>query len=329
MKIAIDVMGGDHAPESVLKGILELSSSEKGEIILVGDEKEIKSFLSPRTEEQFEIVHTSEFVQMNEEPTVALKNKSQASILLCNELVKTGRAQAVISAGHTGAAMAASYLRLGKLPGIYRPALASVLPSRQGLVILLDVGANVDCKSRYLFQFAVMGYSYAKYVLGQENPKVGLLNIGSEENKGNHLTLQTYKLLKKSNLNFIGNVEGKDILSGKADVVVCDGFIGNIILKFAEGTAEILISLLKEILTQNVFSKIGTFFLSRGFRDFKKRVDYAEYGGVPLLGINGVSIIAHGHSSPRAIKNAIKVAREFINHQLNQHITEEIRKNAI
>ncbi|MFH1613274.1 MAG: phosphate acyltransferase PlsX [bacterium] len=325
MKIAIDVMGGDYAPSSVLNGILQLDSSFKDKVILVGDEVKIKDILGNKST-SFEIIDTKEFIDMHESPTISLRNKKQSSIIICNQLVKNGKADAVISAGNTGTCMASSYLELGVLPGIHRPVLASILPTNKNNVILLDVGANVDTKSRHLFQFAIMGYVYAKYVLGKKEPKIGLLNIGEEPNKGNNLSILTYNLLKNSQLPFIGNIEGRDILKGKVDIIVCDGFIGNIILKFTEGVVEVLSSLFKETISKGFLSKLGFLLLSKNLRNLKKKLDYSEYGGVPLLGVNGVSIISHGSSSPKAIKNAIMVAEKFVNYKINQHITEEIKK---
>lgn len=325
MKIAVDVMGGDYAPDFVLQGVLQLDSSFEDKLILVGDEDKIKNILGNKSS-SFKIIDTKEFIDMHESPTTSLRNKKQSSIVICNQLVKKGEADAVISAGNTGTCMASSYLELGVLPGIHRPVLASLLPTNKGNVILLDVGANVDVKSRHLFQFAIMGYVYAKYVLGKKDPKIGLLNIGEESNKGNNLVLHTYNLLQKSSLPFVGNIEGRDILKGKVDIIVCDGFIGNIILKFTEGIVEVLTSLFKETISKGFLSKIGLLFLSKNLRSFKKKLDYSEYGGVPLLGVNGISIISHGSSSPKAIKNAIKVAEEFVNHKINQHIIEEIKK---
>jgi glycerol-3-phosphate acyltransferase PlsX len=246
---------------------------------------------------------------------------------VANDLVKAGEAVAVISAGHTGAAMATSLFVLGTVEGVERPAIATMMPTTQGACVVLDVGANVDCKPSHLLQFAIMGEVFAKYLLKNPNPRVGLLSIGEEATKGNELTKEAFKLLTETNLNFIGNVEGRDIMIGKADVIVCDGFIGNVVLKTSEAVAEAVGSLLRENIGDNLMRKTGYMLMRPAFRALKRKLDYAEYGGAPLLGVNGISIISHGRSSDHAIKNAIRVATEFAKSDVNRHIHDDIVQN--
>jgi glycerol-3-phosphate acyltransferase PlsX len=246
---------------------------------------------------------------------------------VANELVRSGEAVAVFSAGHTGAAMATSLFVLGPIEGVERPAIATFMPTIKGTSIILDVGANVDCKPSHLLQFAIMGEVYAKYLLKNPNPCIGLLSIGEEATKGNELTKEAFKLLAETSLNFIGNVEGRDVMSGRADVVVCDGFIGNVVLKVSEAVAESIDLILRENVGDNLIRKLGYFMMRPAFRALKRRVDYAEYGGAPLIGINGISIISHGRSTDRAIKNAIRVASELAKSEVNKHIHEDIEKN--
>jgi glycerol-3-phosphate acyltransferase PlsX len=246
---------------------------------------------------------------------------------VANELVKSGEASAVFSAGHTGAAMSTSLFVLGRVEGVERPAIATFMPTVKGTSIVLDVGANVDCKPNHLLQFAIMGEVYAKYLLKNPNPRVGLLSIGEEETKGNELTKEAFKLLTETSLNFIGNVEGRDVMSGKADVVVCDGFIGNVVLKVSEAVAEAVGLFLKDGIEKSLWSKLGYLLMRPAFRSLKQKVDYAEYGGAPLVGINGISIISHGRSSGLAVRNAIRVAADLAASEVNKHIREDIEKN--
>lgn len=332
MKIALDAMGGDRAPGVIVAGAIQALREYKDlEVILVGDEKRVKRELAKyRTKGlPLSIIHASQVVEMDELPTTALRKKKDSSIMVAARLVKEKRAQAIVSAGNTGAAMVATKVVLGTLKGIERPAIATLIPHIQGVSILTDVGANVDCKPGHLLQFAIMGNAYAKKILGVERPKVGLLSVGKERIKGNELTRATYELLEKTSLNFIGNVEGRDIFNGSVDVIVCDGFIGNVALKTAESLAETIQGMLKREIKKNLLRKIGA-LLSRGaYRALKKRIDYSEYGGAPLLGINGVGIITHGGASALAIKNALRVAGEFINHKVNAHIVEAIKGEKI
>jgi phosphate acyltransferase len=266
-------------------------------------------------------------VDMHDSPATVFRRKKDSSIRVANELVKKGEASAVISAGHTGAAMSTSLFVLGRIEGVERPAIATFMPTIMGASILLDMGANVDCKPNHLLQFAVMGDVYARYLLKNPNPRVGLLSIGEEETKGNELTKEAFKLLSETSLNFIGNVEGRDVMSGKADVIVCDGFIGNVVLKVSEAVAEAIGTFLRKDIDESLISKLGYLLMRPAFNSLKRRVDYAEYGGAPLVGINGISIISHGRSSDRAIKNAIRVAAELATSEVNKRIRADIGKN--
>lgn len=330
MKIAVDAMGGDNAPHAVVAGAVHAAKEYGVGIILVGIEQvihaELKKYPHARSL-PIEVRNATEVVDMLDSPATVFRRKKDSSIRVANEIVKSGEAVAVISAGHSGAAMATSLFVLGKLEGIERPAIATFMPTVKGFCIILDVGANVDCKPNHLLQFAVMGEVYAKYLLKNPNPCVGLLSIGEEETKGNELTKEAFKLLSETSLNFIGNVEGRDLMSGKADVVVCDGFIGNVVLKVSESVAEAIGLMIRENIGDNILKKIGYLLMRPAFRALKRRIDYAEYGGAPLIGINGISIISHGRSSDRAIKNAIRVAAEIARSDVNRHIHDDIEKN--
>jgi len=310
VRIALDAMGGDFAPAETVKGaILATQQLPSVEVILVGQPEKISRELK---KVKLPIVPASEVIEMNEHPVQAVKNKKDASINVAFSLVKQGKADAVVSAGNTGALMAASLFKLGRFPGIERPAIATEFPLPSGKVLLLDMGANVDCKPKNLQQFAVMGNLYAKHTMHIENPKVGLLNIGEEKEKGNELTRESYPLLKELPINFIGNVESKELLQGKADVVVCDGFVGNLILKFGEGLGVSIFQMLKDELSRGIMNKIGLAFLLPALLRLRKKVTYDEYGGAPLLGINGTVFKAHGRSKARAIKNAIRETVEAV-----------------
>ncbi|HSQ78321.1 MAG TPA: phosphate acyltransferase PlsX [Nitrospirota bacterium] len=330
MKIAVDAMGGDNAPYAVVAGAVHAAREFGVGIILVGIEQsiqaELKKYPLARTL-PIEIQNATEVVDMLDSPATVFRRKKDSSIRVANELVKSGEAVAVFSAGHTGAAMATSLFVLGPIEGVERPAIATFMPTIKGTSIILDVGANVDCKPSHLLQFAIMGEVYAKYLLKNPNPRVGLLSIGEEATKGNELTKEAFKLLTETSLNFIGNVEGRDVMSGRADVVVCDGFIGNVVLKVSEAVAESIDLILRENVGDNLVRKLGYFMMRPAFRALKRRVDYAEYGGAPLIGINGISIISHGRSTDRAIKNAIRVASELAKSEVNKHIHEDIEKN--
>lgn len=330
MKIAVDAMGGDNAPHAVVAGAV-LAAQEFGVgIILVGIEQLVRRELDKHPGAAalpIEIRNAFEVVDMHDSPATVYRRKKDSSIRVANELVKNGEAAAVISAGHTGAAMSTSLFVLGRVEGVERPAIATIMPTRTGTSLILDMGANVDCKPNHLLQFAVMGDVYARNLLRNPNPRVGLLSIGEEETKGNELTKEAFKLISETSLNFIGNVEGRDVMSGKADVIVCDGFIGNIVLKVSESVAEAVGLFLKENIEKSTLSKIGYLLMRPAFNALRRRVDYAEYGGAPLVGINGVSIISHGRSSDRAIKNAIRVAAELAKSDVTRRLQQDIEKN--
>ncbi len=322
-RIAVDAMGGDYAPAEIVAGALRAAAELDVEVLLVGDSAQVQAQLaqpSPRVE----LVHAPEVVEMEEEPLSAIRRKPLASINVAMALVKQQQADAVVSAGHSGAAMAAGLLRLGRLPGIDRPAIGAFFPTMMAgkQVLILDVGANVDCRPKFLEQFAVMGSIYSEYVLGVEQPKVGLLNIGEEDCKGNDLALRTHELLRENaRLNFIGNAEGRDVLSGNFDVVVCDGFVGNILLKFAEAIGNVMLQILKEELPQGLHGMVGTALLKPNLQRIKQRIDHAEHGGGLLLGVEGVCIISHGSSQAPSIYNAVRLAKEAVDHQVLERIT--------
>ena len=328
MNIAIDAMGGDLAPKAVLEGVsLVLPELSKDvELVLYGDEAAIKSGLAELniTDARVKTIATSEVICCDEQPTLAIRRKKDSSMVRAIEAVAAGEADCVLSAGSTGALLTGGTLIIKRLKGVKRPALATVLPTMDGCMLLLDCGANTDCKSDYLVQFALMGSAYMKRVMGVENPRVGLLNNGTEEEKGNELTKETHQLLKSAPVNFAGNCEARDVLSGEFDVVVCDGFDGNVVLKGTEGTVSLMLGLLKKGLTSSFFTKIGALLCKPAFRMLKKKLDYTEYGGAPLLGVKGICIICHGSSSSRAIYNAIRVARDSVRHQINDMIIQTV-----
>jgi len=326
VKIAVDAMGGDYAPHEIVMGALE-AGRDGIEVILLGDSESILKELGNNKRDMIDIVHTTETIAMGEQPANAVRKKKDSSIVRAVQLVKEGKASAFVSAGSTGAVMAAALLGLGRIKGIDRPAIASVIPGKKGGTVLLDVGANVDCKPKNLQQFGIMGYIYADIILGIDNPRVGLLNVGEEESKGNELTLESFPLLKESGVNFIGNVEGRDIFNGMADVVVCDGFVGNVVLKAGEGLAMSLMRMMKDELTRSWLSKMGTVLTLPGLKEIRRRVDYAEYGGAPLLGVNGVVIVCHGSSTAFAVRNAIRVAAGAVSSGLVQAIRRNVESN--
>ena len=323
MKVALDAMGGDFAPEMTIAGAVEAVNEYDIEVILVGDRQQLTDSLSGKRypSHKISIVHTSEVVAMNESPAVALRKKKDSSIRVAIELVKSDLADAAVSAGNSGVAMATSLFILGKLPNVDRPAIATIMPSLTGFFVLIDAGANVDCKPENLMQFALMGNAYYKALFDVPDPKISLLSIGEEDTKGNELTKEAFKLLRNSGINFMGNMEGKDIFSGNADVIVCDGFIGNIVLKVSEGLAETIIKMLKREIINATTGKLGYLMIKPAIRNFRKRTDYSEYGGAPLLGINGTCIISHGRSSSKAIKNAIRVSAEMAKKKVHENIT--------
>lgn len=326
-RVALDAMGGDRGPVVNIEGAVAAARELGLSVLLVGNEEELSRSLRRHSTNGLGITicHAPETVGMNESPSAALRKKKHSSIRVGLELVKRGEADAFISAGNTGAVMATAMVTLGSLPGVERPAIALIVPTLRGQSILLDAGANADCKPRHLLQFAIMGDIYARQVMGKKSPTVGLLSIGEEESKGNELTREAFKELEEErSLNFTGNVEGREVFSGAADIIVCDGFTGNIALKISESAAEFFTVLLKEELEKGLVGKLGALLTRGAFRRFKKRVDYTEYGGAPLLGVGGMCIISHGRSTAKAIKNAIRVAAECVENGVIEHIRKGI-----
>jgi glycerol-3-phosphate acyltransferase PlsX len=329
-RIAIDAMGGDYAPAEIVAGALRAQAELGVEVLLVGDPQQIEAVMKQhKSSLQLEIVPSEGTIEMHEEPLSGLRRKPKASINVAMDLVKRGRADAVVSAGHSGAAMAAALLRLGRIPGIDRPAIGAVFPTviAGKPVLILDVGANVDCRPKFLEQFAVMGAVYSQYVLGIDHPKVGLLNIGEEPSKGNELALRTYQLLQDHpRISFVGNAEGRDVLSGQFDVIVCDGFVGNVLLKFAEAVGESVLQILREELPQGWRGRLGAALLKPNLRRIKQRIDHAEHGGGLLLGVAGICIISHGSSQAPSVFNAIRLAKEAVDHQVLDRIRSQYQK---
>jgi len=326
MTIAIDAMGGDFAPSHPVAGAVLAAREYGARLILVGRREAIESELGKHraSDLPIEIVHASEVVEMHDSPVNAFRRKKDSSIRVAATLVRDGRATGVVSAGNTGAVMTTVKMICGVLEGVERPALCAVVPNLKGPSVWLDVGANIDCKPEHLAQFAVMGHLYAREVLGVAQPRVGLLSIGEEDSKGNEVTREAFRILKEAPLNFIGNVEGRDIFNGKCDVIVCDGFIGNVSLKAVESAAEAIVHFMKEEISKSYLAKMGYVLARPALRNFRKKVDYAEYGGVPLLGVRAAAIICHGGSSVRAIKNAVRVTQEFVRNRVNDRIHDEI-----
>jgi glycerol-3-phosphate acyltransferase PlsX len=329
MSIAVDAMGGDSAPQSAVEGAVRAAVDDHASILLVGDRQRLEAELARCGEAagiagRITVVHAEEVVGMDEPAITPIRKKRRSSIRLCAELVKEGRAQAMVTAGNTGAAMIAAKMVIGTVPGVDRPALAAVFPSRKGYTVVLDVGANVDSKPEQMREFAVMGHFYAQEVVRTPSPRIGLLSIGEEEGKGTDLTREVFKALKTTGLNFVGNVEGRDVFNGSVDVIVCDGFVGNVLLKSAESMAELMSSMLREELSRSLRTKIGYLLSRPAFDRFRQRVDYTEYGAAPLLGINGGCFIGHGRSNARAMQSAIRRAVEFSNAQLDRKIGDKL-----
>ncbi len=327
MKIVVDAMGGDFAPQVVIDGSLAAVKEYDIEVILVGDEPRIRELLKKAkyTGDRISIVHTTETIEMCEPAANSVRRKRNSSIVIGLNLVKEGKAEAFFSAGNTGAVVCAATLELRLLPGIERPGIGLVTPTLKGNSLIIDVGANIDPKPTQLLQYGIMADAYCKSILNKPNPTVGLLNIGEEEKKGTDFIREAYELLEKSKVNFTGNIEGKDLFTGKCDIIVCDGFVGNVALKVSESAAEAMQKFLKRHLLSNIWGKLGLIFMMPSLKRFKKEIDYAEYGGALLLGVNGVVIIGHGRSNARAIKNAIRVAKEEIERQVNAKILEAIK----
>jgi len=328
VQIALDAMGGDYGSEELIAGALLAVRQTGLSVSLVGNESLLNKHLDilapdSKTAKLIKIVHSSQVVDMNEHPVDAIRKKKDASIMVAFDLVRQGEADAVVSAGNSGATLAAASRKLGRLEGISRPGIASIFPTLKKPVVLMDIGANVDCRPQHLFQFGVMASAFSR-INDVSNPRVGLLSIGEEIGKGNSLIKETYPLLEKSSLNFIGNVEGRDVFQGEVDVIVCDGFVGNVCLKVSEGLAEAAMQMLRDEIIKSIPAKIGYLLARHAFKAFKKRVDYAEYGGAPLLGINGIGIICHGKSSSHAIKNAILEAAKMAKGNINKDILESL-----
>jgi len=327
VRVALDAMGGDRGPEVNVEGAVMAAREFGTAVTLVGKEEVLRQHLQQHDTRglPLTIQHALEAVEMGESPLAALRRKKHSSIRIGIELVKRGEVDAFVSAGNTGAVMATALVVLGALPGVERPAIAVGLPTLTGKAILLDAGANAECKARHLVQFAIMGNVYARDILGLPRPRVGLLSIGEEESKGNELTREAFKELEEEpSLNFLGNVEGRDVFSGNYDVIVCDGFTGNVALKISESVLDTLLHLLREEFGQNLRGKAGSLLLVPAFRRFKKRVDPSEFGGAPLLGVDGVCVISHGRSTGKAIKNALRAAGELAANKVVQHIREGI-----
>lgn len=331
MRIALDAMGGDHGPDEQIAGAIQALEETDLKLTLVGDESAIQTCLdrlSPPASilSRISILHTSEVVEMDESPVDAIRKKKNSSIMLAFGLVKKGEAAAVVSAGNSGATLAAAVRNLGRIKNVSRPGIANAFPTLKKPVVMMDVGANVDCRAQHLFQFAIMGSALSR-VFDIDSPRVGILSIGEESSKGNQLVKETHAMLAKSSLNFIGNVEGRDIFQGEVDVIVCDGFVGNICLKVSEGLVEAATEMIRTGIMGSMKAKIGYYLARPVFRKFKKRVDYAEYGGAPLLGINGTGIICHGKSNAIAIKNAIVEAAKIVEIKVNEKIVSSLAEN--
>jgi phosphate acyltransferase len=325
--IAVDAMGGDHAPQAEVAGAILAAKQYGVRIKLVGLEDKVRAECAKHKAKglPIEIVNAAEVITMNDSPSQAFRKKRESSVHVAAKLVRSGEAEGMVSAGNTGAVMTISRFLLGTLPSVDRPALAAPFPTaKETVTVLIDVGANVDSKPAQIKQFAVMGEIYYRAIFGTAKPRVALLSIGEEETKGNELTREAAALLKETSLNFVGNVEGRDVFAGDVDVIVCDGFIGNVALKISEGVAQHVAKVLKKELMSTFWSRMGAMLARGTFKEFRKKIDYAEYGGAPLLGVKGISVIGHGSSNPNAIKNAIRVAAELSRSQVDEKIEKEL-----
>jgi glycerol-3-phosphate acyltransferase PlsX len=323
-------MGGDAGPSVVVPGALAAVAAGPPnlELVLVGQEDQIRSHLSGSESASIRVAHASEVIGMSEPPAAAFRKKKDSSIAVATRLVRDGEADGFVSAGNTGAVVASSLVNMGRLHHVSRPAIATLWPSKRGGAVVLDVGANYECVPKNLVQFAVMGSVYARYHLKIPEPRVGLLNIGEERSKGNDLVKASYELLEQAPvINFVGNVEGRDVFDGAADVVVCDGFVGNVILKFSESIFSFLSHMVRDEIRKGVVAKAGALLMRSAFTNVRAQLDYAEYGGAPLLGVKGATIISHGKSSDRAIKNAILAATRAVTEQINRHIEESLKQS--
>nr|HEV7954829.1 phosphate acyltransferase PlsX [Candidatus Acidoferrales bacterium] len=330
--IALDAMGSDSAPRPEVEGAILASREFEVRVLLIGQPPALKTELARHSKRgaEIEIVPASEVITMGDPPLQAYRKKKDSSMHVAARLVKSGDAAAMVTAGNTGAAMATARFLLGMLPSVDRPALAAPFPTaRGGTSVLLDVGANVDSRPAHLVQFAVMGENYYRTIFGTKKPRIGLLSIGEEESKGNELVRETFARLKKTPLNFVGNVEGKEIFAGDVDVIVCDGFIGNVALKISEGVAQHIGGMLKKALNSTLSAQVGAMFSRSAFQEFKRQIDYSEYGGAPLLGVRGVTVIGHGRSNANAVKNAIRVATELVRSKVEEKIEAELSVPAV
>jgi len=330
--IAVDAMGGDTAPGLVVQGALAAARHLDLGVVLVGPVSRIEAQVERHAGvdgSRVRLVEAGSVIEMAESPTAALRRKPNASIKIAADLVARGEASALFSAGHTGASVMAAHGAFGMIAGVDRPALAATIPTRDRPAVLLDVGASVECRPAHLLQFAVMGSVYARVAFGTEQPRVGVLSIGEEESKGNELTREAHRLLKGAPLNFIGNIEARDVYSGAADVIVCDGFTGNVALKISEGLVENIESLLREELSSTITMRVGSLLTQRAMRHFRRRVDYSEYGGAPLLGVAGITIVGHGRSSAKAVRNAVVMAYRFASGQFIERVEREVAVAAV
>ena len=332
MKIAVDVMGGDNAPRAIVDGVILAAREEDNNdvhYVLVGPEDVISRHIEESSDfpnDRVEVVHASEVIGMDERPVTAIRKKKDSSISRMLDLAKRGEVDAVVSAGNTGAVVVAATLKLRTLQGVDRPAITAIMPRPNGYWVLIDAGANAECKPKNLFQFAVMGEVFVREIMGIRKPKIGLMSIGEETEKGNELTKETQKLFEGIDVNFIGNIEGDDAYTDKVDVIVCDGFVGNVVLKVSESVYSIIKQVLREEVKKKLWAPVIAPFMKNIFHGVKKRLDHEEYGGAPLLGVDGTCIIAHGKSSPRAIKNALRVAKKSFKCGINSEIIEHIKK---
>ena len=326
MRIAVDAMGGDNAPAVEVEGAFQAIEEFGYGVVLVGDEARLNDELKKHggPSDKIAIKHASQVIAMHEPAAISVRRKRDSSIVVGAELLKRNEADAFVSAGNTGAVVCATTLSLRLLPGIERAGIATVMPSLTGMSLIIDVGANINPKPIHLLQYGIMADAYSRYILHKANPTVGLLSVGEEETKGTEFTKEAHTLLSESKLNFIGNIEGRDVYAGKADIILCDGFVGNVILKISESVADTIMQLLKQEIKSSIIATVGAVLSSSAFNELKKKMDYSEYGGAPLLGVDGRCIICHGSSTPKAIKNAIKVAAEFVTQDVNKHIIEEL-----
>lgn len=328
MKILIDVMGGDHAPEAPVEASVRATKELDVHMVLIGDEKVVENELKKYTDypgENISIVHAPEVITNHEEPAKAVRRKKEASVVVAANMLRNGEGDAMLSMGNTGALLTAGLLVVGRIKGILRPALGTILPTAKGPKMLIDAGANTNCKPENLVQFGVMGDVYMRNVIGIANPKVGLMSIGEEEGKGDELTKKTFDQMKAAPFNFIGNIEGRDVMEGTTDVMVCDGFVGNVVLKTVEGMGHVIGNMLRELFTKNIRTKIGAMFVMDGVKDFKKAMDYREYGGAPLLGCKSPVIKGHGSSDALAVFNAIRQAKQFVATDVITGISEKLK----